>query len=160
MGQAAANYNKIWFNTTKNVNSISMTEGNSTFIYQREDFNAKINRGTRKRLFICDGKINLDINNLLICSFITPYFGFDDFYICKGIMTYQFEDNNVEYYNYSFSHKGNYYERTSNYPFEFFSFSLFSPGNYTFGTSCIQLSGPGGGFPDVQLVGAEVILPK
>ena len=162
MGYAPLGNYSYWFNTSKEVEILGVNEGNDTFFYHRDDFRGKLNVGTEKILMIIDGVIDLTVDNYLIYSFLPPYkyagISYDN---CKGLGMMSIGHNSCDNLLYK------YYFNIGSMPFKelitpgfpcSYIFNLGPSGTYSFKTTCFNYR-KDACIPDMQLYGADIILP-
>jgi hypothetical protein len=142
-------YYDFWFNTSEET-TFSITQGNETFFYQREDFFGNINIGWEKGLFILSGKKEINVKNKLFAWFWphgTTGFEFLNYRMPSGKYEWQYQ-----------VHKS--FETQTSKGSEYFDKNLFNgeSGKWLFKTSVINLDKHACN-PNILLFGADVLFP-
>jgi hypothetical protein len=147
---AAECYYDLWFNTSEET-TFSITQGNETFFYQREDFFGNINIGWDKGLFILRGRKEINVKNKLFAWFRphgTTGFEFLNYRTPSGGFEWQYQ-----------VHKS--FETITEEGSENFDKHLFNgeSGKWTFKTSILNFDKYSCG-PNILLFGADVKFPE
>ena len=147
---AAECYYDFWFNTSEET-TFSITQGNETFFYQREDFFGTINIGWVKGLFILSGKKEINVKNKLFAWFWphgTTGFEFLNYRMPSGTYEWQYQ-----------VHKS--FETQSEKGSEYFDKHLFNgeSGKWIFKTSILNFDKYACD-PNILLFGADVKFPE
>ncbi len=143
-------YYDFWFNTSEET-TFSITSGNETFFYQREDFFGNLNIGWQKGLLILNGKKEINVKNKLFAWFWphgTTGFEFLNYRMPSGRYEWQFQ-----------VHKS--FETQSEKGSEYFDKHLFNGerGKWIFKTSMLNFDKYACD-PNILLFGADVRFPE
>jgi hypothetical protein len=148
----------IWINASTNI-SISTTQGQSVFLYTREDFLGTLNLGWKRGTIILNGEKEITVNNTFCASFfplLEPRLtGFE-------FLEYQMPSGDRKHRTQIDIHGEPYILNYTRYFDEKFEFDtnlwLAEKGNWTFKTTMMKI-GLWKEYPTIILFGADIMLP-